>query len=34
MTQDFDFATTTPIALPAMQQRATSPNADAGCGMY
>jgi phospholipase C len=33
MTQDFDF-TQTPLALPAMQQRATSPNADAGCGMY
>jgi phospholipase C len=34
MTQDFDFTTTQPIALPAMQQRATSPNADAGCGTY
>jgi phospholipase C len=33
MTQDFDF-TQQPIALPAMQQRATSPNADAGCLMY
>ncbi len=34
MTQDFDFTTTVPIALPAMSQRATSPNADAGCGTY
>jgi phospholipase C len=34
MTQDFDFTTTKPIALPTMQQRATSPNADAGCGTY
>jgi phospholipase C len=33
MTQDFDF-TQTPLPLPALQQRATSPNADAGCGMY
>jgi phospholipase C len=34
MTQDFDFATTSPIALPTLRQRATSPNADAGCGTY
>ena len=33
MTQDFDF-TQQPIALPAMQQRTTSPNADAGCLTY
>jgi phospholipase C len=34
MTQDFDFTTTTPLALPAMQQRTTSPNGDAGCATY
>ncbi len=33
MTQDFDF-TQQPIALPAMKQRTTSPNADAGCLTY
>jgi phospholipase C len=33
MTQDFDF-TRAPIALPTMQQRVASPNADAGCGTY
>jgi phospholipase C len=33
MTQDFDF-TQAPLPLPTLQQRATSPNADAGCGMY
>jgi phospholipase C len=33
MTQDFDFGRA-PIALPAMQEHATSPNADAGCGIY
>lgn len=34
MTQDFDFTQTTPVALPAMKQRATSPNSDAGCTTY
>jgi hypothetical protein len=34
MTQDFDFTTTTLLALPAMQQRTTSPNGDAGCATY
>ncbi len=33
MTQDFDF-NRAPIALPAMQEHVTSPNADAGCGVY
>ena len=33
MVQDFDW-TQAPIALPAIQQRATTPNGDAGCGIY
>ncbi len=33
MTQVFDF-TQAPLPLPALQQRATTPNGDAGCGMY
>jgi phospholipase C len=34
MTQDFDFTQTTPVAFPAMKQRATTPNGDAGCTTY
>ncbi len=34
MTQDFDFTKTTPLALPALQQRTTTPNGDAGCVTY
>jgi phospholipase C len=33
MTQDFDF-TQTPLQLPALTQRATTPNGDAGCTTY
>ncbi|MGD0524403.1 MAG: alkaline phosphatase family protein [Polyangiaceae bacterium] len=34
MTQDFDFTQTTPLALPALKQRTTTPNGDAGCTTY
>jgi phospholipase C len=33
MMQDFDF-TQTPLQLPALQQRTTTPNGDAGCTTY
>jgi phospholipase C len=33
MTQDFDW-NQTPVALPAMTQRTTTPNGDAGCQTY